>query len=132
MRDWGHAKDYVEVQWLMLQEENPKDFVIATGRQESVRTFLEIVAKKLGWLGIVWEGSDLNEIGRRADTGEIVIRIDPKYFRPTEVEELLGDSTKVRKELGWEPKTSLEELIAEMVEEDLAEAKKESLLKRGF
>ncbi len=133
MRDWGHAKDYVEVQWLMLQEENPKDFVIATGRQESVRTFLEIVAKKLGWLGIVWEGSDLNEIGRRADTGEIVIRIDPKYFRPTEVEELLGDSTKVRKELGWEPKTSLEELIAEMVEEDLAEAKKESLLKKeGF
>ena len=133
MRDWGHAKDYVEVQWLMLQEENPKDFVIATGRQESVRTFLEIVAKKLGWLGIVWEGSDLNEIGRRADTGEIVIRIDPKYFRPTEVEELLGDSTKVRKELGWEPKTSLEELITEMVEEDLAEAKKESLLKKeGF
>ena len=133
MRDWGHAKDYVEVQWLMLQEENPKDFVIATGRQESVRTFLEIVAKKLDWLGIVWEGSDLNEIGRRADTGEIVIRIDPKYFRPTEVEELLGDSTKVRKELGWEPKTSLEELIAEMVEEDLAEAKKESLLKKeGF
>ena len=129
LRDWGHAKDYVEVQWLMLQEEYPKDFVIATGRQESVRTFIEIVTKKLGWLGIIWEGSDLNEIGRRADTGEIVIRIDPKYFRSTEVEQLLGDATKAKKELGWEPKTSLEELISEMIEEDLAEAKKESLLK---
>ncbi len=133
MRDWGHAKDYVEVQWLMLQEESPRDFVIATGRQESVRTFLEIVAKKIGWLGIIWEGRDLNEIGRRKDTGEIVIRIDPKYFRPTEVAELLGDFTKAKKELGWEPKTSLEELISEMVEEDLSQAKKESLLKnKGF
>ncbi len=122
-RDWGHAKDYVEVQWIMLQQDNPEDFVISTGRQESVRTFLEIVSKKLGWLGIIWEGSGLNEIGRRKDNGQVVIKIDEKYFRPSEVETLLGDSSKAMKKLGWEPKTSLEELAAEMVEEDLKLAK---------
>ena len=119
LRDWGHAKDYVEVQWLMLQQEIPEDFVIATGRQISVREFIAIVSKKLGWGSILWEGQGLNEIGRREDTGEIVIRVDEKYFRPSEVETLLGDSSKAIKKLGWSPKISVEKLISEMVEEDL-------------
>ena len=119
-RDWGHAKDYVEMQWMMLQQEVPKDYVIASGRTESVRRFIEICASKLGWnnknnLGIIWEGEGINEIGKRADNGAIVIRIDPRYFRPTEVDLLLGDSTKAQTELGWEPKISLEELITEMI-----------------
>ena len=102
-RDWGHARDYVEMQWLMLQQEKPEDFVIASGRSEKVRTFIEIAAKKLGWSdtpsgpSIIWEGKGINEIGRRADTKEVVIKIDPRYFRPTEVEFLLGDSEKARK-----------------------------------
>ncbi len=139
-RDWGHARDYVYMQWLMLQKDKPEDYVIATGRMLSVRDFIELCANELGWnknedskVGILWEGSGLNEIGKRADTGEIVVKIDPKYFRPTEVEELLGDSSKAKNELGWEPKTSLEELISEMIQEDLLEARKESLLKnKGF
>jgi len=123
-RDWGHARDYVEMQWLMLQQEKPEDYVIATGRMETVRKFIEITSMQLGWniddksSGIRWEGKGLNEIGRRADTNEIVIRVDPKYFRPTEVDELKGDPSKAFKELGWIPKTSLEELIKEMVMED--------------
>ena len=133
-RDWGHAKDYVEMQWMMLQQEVPKDYVIASGRTESVRRFIEICASKLGWnnknnLGIIWEGEGINEIGKRADNGEIVIRIDPRYFRPTEVDLLLGDSTKAQTELGWEPKISLEELITEMILHDSNEAKKELFLK---
>ena len=108
-RDWGHAKDYVEMQWLMLQQDQPDDFVIATGRMETVRKFIEICADKEG----------INEIGRRADNKEVVIRIDPKYYRPTEVEELIGDASKARKLLNWEPKISLEEIISEMVKEDL-------------
>ena len=133
-RDWGHAKDYVEMQWMMLQQEVPKDYVIASGRTESVRRFIEICASKLGWnnknnLGIIWEGEGINEIGKRADNGEIVIRIDPRYFRPTEVDFLLGDSTKAQTELGWEPKISLEGLITEMILHDSNEAKKELLLK---
>ncbi len=138
-RDWGHAKDYVEMQWLMLQQELPEDFVIATGRMETVRKFIEICAKKLNWVsnnngpGIVWEGEGINEIGRRADNNKVVIRIDPKYFRPTEVDKLLGDPTKAYKKLGWAPKTTLEELISEMLESDLEEAKKEAYLKeKGF
>ena len=138
-RDWGHAKDYVEMQWLMLQQDEPEDFVIATGRMETVRKFIEISSIKLNWQddknqpGIIWEGEGINEVGKRADTKEIVIRIDPKYFRPTEVDQLLGDSTKALKKLGWTPKTNLEELIEEMIDADLKEAKKESILiKSGF
>ena len=107
-RDWGHAKDYVYMQWLMLQQKEPEDFVIATGRMVTVREFIELCAKELGWdknnkegKGIIWEGTGVDEIGRRADNNEIVIKIDPKYFRPTEVEELLGDSSKATKRLNW-------------------------------
>ena len=138
-RDWGHARDYVEMQWLMLQQDKPQDYVIATGRMISVRKFIEMCADELNWKkenagpSIIWEGEGLNEIGRRADTKEIVIRIDPNYFRPTEVDQLLGDSTKAKIELGWSPKTSLEELIKEMVTNDKEEAEKYNLLlKEGF
>jgi len=124
-RDWGHAKDYVEMQWLMLQQDEPDDFVIATGRMETVRKFCELTAREIGWgtdscpNGIIWEGEGIDEVGRRADNKEIVIRIDPKYYRPTEVDELIGDASKARKLLNWEPKISLEEIISEMVKEDL-------------
>ena len=138
-RDWGHAKDYVYMQWLMLQQEKPEDFVISSGKMYTVRKFIELCALKLGWdgekgvSGIVWEGKGLDEVGRRFDTNEIVIRIDPRYFRPTEVNELLGDSSKARKKLNWEPKITIEELISEMINEDFKEAKKESILKnKGF
>ena len=138
-RDWGHAKDYVEMQWLMLQQENPEDYVIASGEMKSVREFIEICAKELGWekkeggKAIIWEKSGLDEVGKRADTEEVVVRIDPRYFRPTEVEQLLGDSSKARNQLKWKPKITLYQLIAEMIEEDSNEAKKESLLKKkGF
>ena len=130
-RDWGHAKDYIEMQWLMLQQEKPEDFVIATGITQTVREFIEICAKKLKWITkdnvspIIWEGSGINEIGRRADTKDIVIRVDKRYFRPTEVEILVGDSKKAFKKLGWKPKINLEQLIDEMIEKDLKEAKKE-------
>ena len=133
LRDWGHARDYVEMQWMMLQQENPIDFVIATGRQESVRKFIELTAKELNWGSIIWEGTGLDEIGRREDTNEIVIRIDQKYFRPNEVPNLLGDPTLARDKLGWVPKTTLEELISEMIKVDKEEAQKELLLiKSGF
>ncbi len=138
-RDWGHAKDYVEMQWLMLQQDEPEDFVIATGRTETVRRFIEISAKKLGWNldedgpGIRWEGEGINEVGIRTDNNKIVIRIDPRYFRPAEVQQLLGDSRKALKKLGWKAKTSLEELIEEMILDDKKSALKESLLrKQGF
>ena len=133
LRDWGHARDYIEMQWMMLQQEKPIDFVIATGRQESVRKFIELTAKELNWGSIIWEGTGVNEIGRRADTNEIVIRIDEKYFRPTEVSTLLGDPTLAKNKLGWVPKTTLEELVSEMVKVDKEEALKELLLaKSGF
>ena len=134
-RDWGHAKDYIEMQWLMLQQENPEDFVIATGVTKTVRQFLEICAKKLKWHNkddespIIWEGEGLNEIGRRADTKDIVVRVDKRYFRPTEVDILVGNADKAFKKLGWKPKINLEELVDEMVEKDLKEAKKELNLK---
>ena len=118
LRDWGHAKDYVEMQWRMLQQESPKDYVISSGKQASVRSFIELSAKELGWGGISWEGKGLDEIGRRIDTNEIVIRIDSKFFRPSEVQSLIGDAKKAHTELGWEPTTALEELIAEMIEHD--------------
>ena len=138
-RDWGHARDYVEMQWLMLQQEKAEDYVIATGRMETVRRFIEISAQKLNWnkgkntKAILWEGEGLSEIGRRSDTKEIVVKIDPRYFRPTEVEELIGDPQKAYKKLKWEPKTSLEEMIEEMITFDKKEAKKEFMLKKkGF
>ena len=138
-RDWGHAKDYVEMQWLMLQQEEADDYVISTGRMESVRRFVEIAAKELGWYSekeeksIIWEGEKADEIGLRADTKEIVIKIDPRYYRPTEVNQLVGDSSKALIKLGWKPKLSLEELIKEMIKNDLQDAERESLLlKEGY
>ena len=125
-RDWGHAKDYVEMQWRMLQQEKPEDFIIATGKQASVRQFVEISANHLNWGGIIWEGDGINEVGRRKDNGKIVVRIDPKYFRPSEVDTLLGDPSKAHKKLGWKPKYSLEELVKEMINSDLLIAEKES------
>jgi len=130
LRDWGHARDYVEMQWRMLQQESPEDFVIATGRQESVRRFIELSAQQLGWGAMQWDGSGTAEVGRRADTGAVVVRIDPRYFRPAEVETLLGDPAKAKEKLGWTPTTTLEELVAEMVAADKEEAAKEALLRR--
>ncbi len=133
LRDWGHARDYVEMQWRMLQQDHPEDFVIATGRQESVRRFIELTAEELGWGGIAWEGTGVEETGARRDTGAIVVRIDRRYFRPAEVETLLGDPTRARERLGWTPTTTLEELVAEMVATDKEEAAKEATLRReGF
>jgi len=138
LRDWGHARDYVEMQWRMLQQEQPEDYVIATGRQESVRRFIELSARRLGWgqgdsPAIHWKGSGLEEIGTRADSGAVVVKIDPRYFRPAEVETLLGDPSKAHEKLGWTPTTTLEELVAEMIDQDREEAKKEAYLKRkGF
>ena len=140
LRDWGHARDYVEMQWRMLQQEGPpEDFVIATGRQESVRRFIELAAAAVGWQGsaggpaIDWQGEGLEEVGRRTDTGATVVRIDPRYFRPAEVETLLGDPSRAHERLGWTPTTSLEELVEEMVACDKLEASKEATLKReGF
>jgi len=138
-RDWGHAKDYVEMQWLMLQQKEPEDYVIATGRMETVRKFIELTAKELQWntrgdsSAILWEGKGVNEVGRRADTKEIVIKVDQRYFRPSEVDELLGDSSKAYQKLGWEPKTNLEDLIKEMTKHDLKEARKEKfLIEKGY
>jgi len=133
LRDWGHARDYVEMQWRMLQQPGtPEDFVIATGRQESVRRFIELTALELGWGAMEWQGEGLQETGRRR-SGEVVVRIDPRYFRPAEVETLLGDPTKAREKLGWTPTTTLEELVAEMVAADREEARKEAILRlKGF
>ena len=133
-RDWGHAKDYVKAKWLILQQDNPDDFVISTGRMETIRRFIEMSAFELGWnknsdsKSIIWEGKGINEIGRRADNNEVVIKVDPKYFRPAEVDRLKGDSSKAFKKLGWSPKITLEEMIAEMIKEDKKEASKEKLL----
>ena len=129
LRDWGHARDYVEMQWKMLQQDKPEDFVIATGRQETVRGFLEIASQMIGWKGLIWEGSKSDEVGRRADTGEIVVKIDPAYYRPSEVKSLLGDPSKAKEKLGWEAKCSLEELVSEMIEMDKKIAQKDLLIK---
>ena len=132
-RDWGHAEDYVKMQWLMLQQEKPEDFVIATGRMETVRNFIEISAKCLKWNNekggpaIIWEGEGIDEIGRRADTNEIIVKVDKRYFRPSEVEQLLGDASKAKNKLGWVSSTTLEELVKEMIYNDLLEAKKEAI-----
>ncbi len=139
-RDWGHAKDFVEAQWLMLQQDKPEDFVIATGEQYSVRQFIERAVAVMG-MTIAWEGSGLDEVGRVAETtesdgpqpGDVIVRIDPRYFRPTEVEALWGDASKAKKQLGWEPKISFNELVEEMVAEDLAIAKRDAIIAReGF
>ena len=134
LRDWGHARDYVEMQWRMLQQSGPpEDFVIATGRQESVRRFIELSVAELGWGGIEWVGEGVAETGMRSDNGATVVRIDPRYFRPAEVETLLGDPGKAHRKLGWSPTTTLEQLVAEMVARDKEEAAKEALLRReGF
>ncbi|UCD68935.1 MAG: GDP-mannose 4,6-dehydratase [Betaproteobacteria bacterium] len=130
-RDWGHARDYVEAMWLILQQDKAEDFVIATGEQYSVREFVSVAGTELG-MDIEWTGSGVEERGLDA-TGKCVVKVDPRYFRPTEVETLLGDSSKGRDKLGWSPRVSFEELVAEMVREDLKSAERDELVKRhGF
>jgi GDPmannose 4,6-dehydratase len=137
LRDWGHARDYVEMQWLMLQQELAEDFVIATGIQYSVREFVTAAAEELG-LRISWKGNGVDEVGAvqsayKNAPPQIIVRVDPRYFRPTEVETLLGDPTKAREKLGWTPKTTFRELVAEMVREDLKNAERDELVKKhGF
>jgi GDPmannose 4,6-dehydratase len=126
-RDWGHARDYIEMQWLMLQQEKPQDFVIATGEQYSVRDFVHRCAKLLD-MELTWKGEGIDEKAYDAN-GNIVIGIDERYFRPTEVESLLGDAGKAKRELGWTPRTTFDELVREMVEADLAVAKRDALVK---
>ncbi len=120
-RDWGHAKDYVEMQWLMLQQDKPEDFVIATGVQYTVREFVDAAAKEFG-MQIRWEGTGENEKGYDATTGKCIVAVDPRYFRPTEVETLLGDATKARLKLGWVPKITFAELVSEMAKSDMLQA----------
>jgi len=137
-RDWGHAKDYVRMQWMMLQQEEPKDYVIATGVQYSVREFIEKSANKLG-IKIQWQGTGIHEVGYwekgsdspppTSHSPQPIIRIDPRYFRPAEVETLLGDPSKAKTDLGWIPQITLDEMIGEMVTHDLDEAKRHALLK---
>ncbi|OGI65040.1 MAG: GDP-mannose 4,6-dehydratase [Candidatus Muproteobacteria bacterium RBG_16_60_9] len=131
-RDWGHARDFVEAQWLMLQQNQPADFVIATGVQHSVRDFVDAAAEELG-LRIRWEGNGVDEGGIEINRGATIVRVDPRYFRPTEVESLLGDATRAREKLGWVPKIGFKKLVAEMVREDLKAAERDELVKRhGF
>lgn len=122
-RDWGHAKDYVEAMWLMLQEKEPSDFVIATGEYHSVREFVEVAFKHIGRT-IVWEGSGLDEVGKEKESGAVRIKVNPKYFRPAEVDFLLGDASKAKEKLGWERRISFQELVKEMVDSDIALMKK--------
>ena len=128
MRDWGHAKDYVEAQWLMLQQKKSEDFVIATGKQHSVRDFVNLAAKELD-MKIDWKGKNINEVG--IFEGKNIIKIDPRYFRPTEVDNLLGDASKAKKKLGWIPKITFKELVKEMAEEDLRLAKRDKLMQKN-
>lgn len=138
LRDWGHAKDYVEMQWLMLQQDEPRDFVIATGKQYSVRQFVEMTAERLG-ITLEWKGQGVDEKGivaavegehaEHLGVGDVIVQVDPKYYRPTEVETLLGDPTLAREKLGWEPKITVREMIEEMVDYDLDQARRFALLK---
>jgi GDPmannose 4,6-dehydratase len=131
-RDWGHAKDYVELQWLMLQQDEPEDFCIATGVQYSVRDFVSFAWGHLGKT-IRWEGEGLDEKGYDSETGNLIVAVDPRYFRPTEVETLLGDPSKAKAKLGWQPKITLEEMVHEMMENDIKIAKRDVLVKEyGF
>jgi len=142
-RDWGHARDYVQMQWLMLQQDAPDDYVIASGVQHSVRDFVNTAAAELG-IGLRWEGTGIeetgivesipgNEIGNKMKIGDVIVCVDPRYFRPTEVESLLGDPRRAKEELGWEPKTSFGELVAEMMRYDLEDARRDELCKsEGF
>ena len=131
-RDWGHAKDYVIMQWLMLQQEQPEDFVIATGVQYSVRDFVDAAAKAVD-ISIRWEGSGVDEQGYDIATGNCIVSVDPRYFRPTEVETLLGDPTKTREKLGWEPRVTFPELVEDMMRHDMAEAERDALCaQEGF
>jgi GDPmannose 4,6-dehydratase len=125
LRDWGHAKDFVEAQWLILQQKNPEDFVIATGKQYSVRDFINEALKNLD-MNIDWKGKDLNEVGLYK--GKEIIKVSPRYFRPTEVETLIGDASKAKNKLKWSPKISFEQLVKEMVDEDLKLAKNENII----
>ncbi len=127
-RDWGHAKDYVEMQWLLMQQDQPEDWVIATGIQYSVRDFVDAAAEELG-IKITWQGMGVDEAGTD-QSGKVIVKVDPRYFRPTEVETLLGDATKARDKLGWAPKISFRELVAEMVREDLKAAERDELVKK--
>ncbi len=138
LRDWGHARDYIEMQWLMLQQDHPEDYVIATGVQYSVRHFVDVAARELG-ITIAWQGSGVDERGviaaidgdkaAGAQVGQVIVAIDPKYFRPTEVETLLGDPGKARRQLGWVPRTTFAEMVQEMVAHDLDKARRHALLK---
>jgi len=131
-RDWGHARDYVEMQWLMLQQETPEDFVIASGEQHSVREFIELAGKELGF-SIQWKGKGLDEKGLDAATGKEIVRIDPRYFRPSEVDTLLGDAGKAREKLGWKPRIRFDEMVSEMVAVDLKEAERDQMCQQeGF
>lgn len=132
LRDWGHARDYVEAQWLMLQQGEPEDFVIATGEQHSVREFVSIAAKSLG-MDIRWSGQGVDEVGTDTASGRVVVRVDPRYFRPTEVDTLLGDATKARDKMGWVPKIGFQEMVSEMIQSDLRIAERDSLMEQeGF
>ncbi|MEI7970360.1 MAG: GDP-mannose 4,6-dehydratase [Betaproteobacteria bacterium] len=128
LRDWGHARDYVEAMWLMLQQDHPEDYVVATGQQHSVRDFVSAAAAELG-IVIAWQGSGVDEKGLDAD-GRVIVAVDPRYFRPSEVETLLGDPTKARDKLGWSPRVSFRQLVAEMVREDLKAAERDELVKK--
>jgi len=128
-RDWGHARDYVVMQWLMLQQPEPEDYVIATGEQHSVRDFVTAAAAEIG-IQVRWEGTGVDEKGYDAQTGQCIVSVDPRYFRPTEVETLLGDATKARDKLGWAPKISFAALVREMMREDLKEAERDALCAR--
>src|SRR6202047_4190629 len=131
-RDWGHARDYVEMQWLMLQQEAPEDYVIATGELHSVRDFVEYAAEEVG-IKVRWEGHGVDEKGYNAATGNCIVAIDPRYFRPAEVETLLGDASKAKRQLGWAPQTSFRDLVSEMMREDLKLAERDELVKKhGF
>ena len=138
LRDWGHAKDYVRMQWMMLQQETPDDFVIATGKQISVREFVSLSAKEAG-IELEFTGEGLDEVGtvksitgdnaQALSVGDVIVKVDPRYFRPAEVETLLGDPTKAKEKLGWVPQITVEEMCAEMVANDLDKAKQHALLR---
>jgi len=139
LRDWGHAKDYVRMQWLMLQQDKPQDYVIATGVQHSVREFISLAADCLG-IKLDFEGEGANEVAKVAQligsnapalkVGQIIVRVDPRYFRPAEVESIVGDSSKAKRDLGWVPEITLDQIITEMVSHDLGMAKQNALLKQ--